>query len=125
MPTFEEMTTWTPVEIRTNILASLPEGWRFNLEREQNALCARFFSPDGDCLWVGGGFDERILLFDAYVWLCVWDKEVTNPNWKPKEPKEMVPVKGKVSLPGVEIPDHEDLDPDEILAVYSGLRTRR
>ena len=113
------------MEIRANILTSLPEGWRFDLGVEQKTLCARFFSPEGECLWVGGGFDERVLLFDAYVWLCVRDKEVTDPNWKAKEPKELVPVKGKVSLPGVEIPDHEDLDPAEIMAVYSGLRTRR
>lgn len=121
MPTFEEMTLWGPDEIHAQILLLLPKDWRFELleERLELQLRALFLDAEGVEVWCNTGPDDRLLLFDAYGWLLTRDRKTVNQNWPVREPRKHVPV-GRVNPHGEPIPDPEDLNPVEIIAVYSG-----
>ena len=119
MATLEEMTTWAPDDIQGEILTMLPEGWRFEFIPEDQQWRARFLNAEGTILWWNTYIEPRFLLFDAFGWLFRRHHKTVNPIWTPRSQREFVPV-GKVGLQGVTVPDPEDLDPDEIAAVYSG-----
>jgi hypothetical protein len=125
MATIEEMTAWTLEEIQAEIRAALPEKWRFEFLTEDGQWRTRFLGVEGECLWWRTYLEPRVLLLDAYGWL--WRQQhrqlPTNPAWIPRDRRKLVPV-GKVGLQGVTVPDPEDLNPDEIDAVYQGRPTK-
>jgi hypothetical protein len=120
MATLQEMTAWTLEEIQAEIYALLPADWKFEFLDGEGQWHTTFLGADGECLWRMSYMEPRILLFDAYGWLelQVHPRKATNPAWTPNDRWRLVPV-GKVGLPGVSVPDPEDLDPTEIATVYS------
>jgi len=117
MPTLEEMTSWSLDEIRLHIQRHLPADHQFFVEEGDFGWKVRFEAPDGAQLWEQVGFDERVVLLDAFGWL-----------WLRKSPTEQAPGSPWVRRPDLRQehvvrppttePDPEDLDPDEVLAVY-------
>ena len=120
MPTLEELADWDVGELHNHILSVLPEGVVFKLEPPSPYFRGIYTNQDGDILWADVNPDLRILLLDAYGWL--WKKTAkVSPNsvWTPRQREVMPrPSVGPRTLPGVSIPDPEDLDPAEITALY-------
>lgn len=130
MPTLEEMTTWSSDEVLQAIQAILPEGWTLSCKTEKSSFLVRILKPvvEGEervVAWENYHIDQRILLFDAYGWLAVHDEpkvpgggdlsrrqqlaEQAAARWA-RVPREAIP------------PDPEDVDPDEVNAVYEQAR---
>lgn len=130
MPTLEEMTTWSADEVFEAIQQVLPKGWTLSCKRKQNSFWVRILEPavEGQervVVWEDYHIDQRILLFDAYGWLTVRDRpkspgggdlsrrqqlaEQAAARWA-QVPREAIP------------PDPEDVDPDEVNAVYEKAR---
>lgn len=118
MPSVEEMSAWTEEETRAAIHVLLPEGWHFNLLRREGMLVAQFLGPDGGEIWARAEPDRKILLLNAYGWLWSRGKSPEHPMWRSRTKLTRVPVH-RVGLPGVEVPDPEDLDPEEVVSVYA------
>ena len=127
MPTVEEMTAWTCEEIETAIRVALPPGIQFDCGYDREAgtwfVCFWRQQPDGKkyILFQDWGFEQRITYFNGYGW--VWARQQPKPPvhspWQPRRQEVAPPrVHPQVST----APDPEDLNPDEIQAVYADFR---
>ena len=124
MPTIEEMTAWTIDDIQSEIAQILPSGWAFDFD----------FDPDSGGWWakfvVGSGDQEqtarewfncpeqRLLLLNAYGWLVSRDAKPRHPMWARRTTQIPKPIIGQRHLPGISVPDPEDIDPSEVQLVY-------
>lgn len=112
----EEMAAWSLDEIRDHIQRLLPEGHTFVSLASASTWLARIEDPDGTRLWEKMGLDQRILLLDAFGWLWLQGHASPEPGtpWARKLTLEPQPVAKRSSRD----PDPEDLDPEEVKAVY-------
>lgn len=115
MPTLAEMTTWSLEDIQREIHSLLPEGWKFGWRQEEGV--AWFESDSGLIPWECTEIVPETLLLNAYGFLWRRTQKPGHPAWGSRTSRILVPV-GGVSLLGIGVPDPEDLDPAEILAVY-------
>jgi hypothetical protein len=114
-------------DAETAILATLPEGYDLTFAMDAGQWVARFHDNSGTVLWSGYGPDRRILLFDAYGWfLQQRGDKPRHPAWAPRSGEIVVAPRhgAKAHQSHTPIPDPEDLDPSEILAVY-GIKPRK
>jgi hypothetical protein len=127
MPTIEEMSAWTLDELKVEIHQALPPGWSFNYGWNEDVDgWATIHDETGKTAWeTAGVWDETLLLFNAYGWLTTRNVEPKNPVWARRRGVVPKPVVGQYSLPGVSVPDPEDLDPAEIASVYFDPTKRR
>src|SRR5512137_783473 len=124
MPSLEEMTAWESEDIEDAIRQALPKGWQFEYGCSESGGWAVIGDEEGQIKWETTGVpDERLLLFNAYGWLITRGMEPRNPAWALRKGSIPQPKVGQFSLPGVSVPDPEDLDPAEIESVYSELRS--
>jgi hypothetical protein len=123
MPMLGEMLAWSLEEIHAEILAMLPEGWTFDFHSEHDAWVACFVDAGGVRLWRGTNVTAQALLLDAFGWLWKPLRPAAHPAWVLRSHRSLTPVH-RVGLPGLETPELEDLDPEEIDAVYSGHTNR-
>jgi len=124
MPSLEEMTAWEPEDIEAEIRLALPKDWSFQSGCSENGGWAVIGDEEGQIKWETASVpDERLLLFNAYGWLTTRGMEPKNPAWARRKGVTPQPRIGQFSLPGVSVPDPEDLDPAEIASVYSENRS--
>ena len=123
MPTFEEMSAWGLEDIESAIHHDLPKGCTFQRGyNEDVAGWASISDAEGKIVWETDNVpDERILLLNVYGWLLSRQTKARHPAWVRRFETTPRPVIGPLSLPGVSIPDPEDLDPTEVGSVYSAL----
>ena len=116
----EELTAWSNTNIAHETSASLPPGWRFGYGLDRAAgWWAKITNAEGDVQWEKSYMlDERLVLFAAYGWLQYRDCKPQHPVWARRGERRAAPKQGKLTLPGTEVPEAPDLDPDEIQAVY-------
>lgn len=118
MFSLEEMASWTLEEVRHQIKELLPKGHKFGVRQLEGdeGWEAHYEDAEGNVLWRRSGLDERVLLLDAFGWLFVQQRSRPAPGspWNKRPPVAQQPIEHRP----VEIPDPEDLDPAEVLAVY-------
>ena len=116
--TLEEMTAWSNREVGHAVYASLPEGWTFLHGCDPvRGWWAVIQSPEEKVEWQQAhGLDERVVLFSAYGWLRFREHTPRHPVWARRSREPTKPTVGKMHLPGVNVPDPDDLDRDKILA---------
>jgi len=125
MPSVEEMTAWTPEDIEAEIRVALPKDWQFEYGCSETGGWAVIRDAEGEPKWETAMVpDERLLLFDAYGWLITRNAVPRLPAWRRRRGEIPTPRVGHYSLPGVSVPDPEDLDPAEVAAVYDKLHRR-
>lgn len=114
----EEMTAWSNREIDHAIQASLPEGWTFRhgFDPAKGWWAVLQSSAEKDEWRQDYGLDERVVLFSAYGWLRFREQKPKHPVWARRHGEPLKPPIGKMHLPGVNVPDPDDLDRDKILA---------
>ena len=119
---FEEMVTWDLPEVLLHIHKSLPEGWQYTRGGGPGCHTASIQDESGIEVWGASEPlpDERLISLEALGWLYSRQHEIRDPKWVRR--REVTPslVAGRLGLPGVSVPDPEDLDPDEIQAVVRG-----
>jgi hypothetical protein len=122
MPTFEELRCWTPDEIETAIRLGVPHDIQFacGLDREAGAWFVRFWREDAEgkktILFEDWGFEQRITYLNAYGWMWVRQQPKPSPV-SPWARRGEVPIARRKKPP--QVPDPEDLNPEEVLAVYA------
>jgi hypothetical protein len=121
MFSLEEISSWSLDEIRFHIRELLLKGQRFSVTPTEGGWVARIEDTGGTRLWEHSGWDERILLLDAFGWLWLRQQARPSPDspWNRRNPLTQKSL--ELQLPP--IPDPEDVDPEEVLAVY-GLRKK-
>lgn len=125
MPSVEEMTAWTTEDIEAEIRVSLPKNWQFEHGCSETGGWAIIRDEEGETKWETAMVpDERLLLFNAYGWLITRSAVPRLPAWARRKGEIPKPLVGHFSLPGVSVPDPEDLDPAEVAAVYDKLHRR-
>lgn len=121
-----EITAWSIDDIRAAIITSVPAGWRFLPEFVNGWFYAKFTDASGNILWQDDEADERLLFLNAYGWLHLRHHKPKHPVWKPRTGEVNLrgdlSRRGHVGSPAIQVPDPEDLDPEEVRAVYSGPR---
>lgn len=123
MLTIEEMSAWTADDVQDQIRGMTPVGLVFSTGLENGVWFARFSdSATNDTLWEDFGIDRRILLFNAYGW--VWMRQVWTRHKSPSTNDTPWVRRREITAAvatrqGNHIPDPEDLDPDEVAAVYN------
>jgi hypothetical protein len=123
-PSFEEMAHWTVDDINAQILLALPKGWKFDLQTHPDHWRAAYKTETGDEVWAEEHYALRILLMSAFGWL--WQQKNparVHPAWNPNPSRPLAPVRR--SEPQHTIPDPEDLNPENIRAVYAEHARRR
>ncbi len=123
MLSIEEVTTWTTEEAYAEVLTHLPKGCTFNIEREQEAgyWMANILDETGAWLWSSDpASDPRIAILNAYGWLHARSDPGRHPAWVRRGEIDSKVVTGRYGLPGVHVPDPEDLDPEEVERMRSG-----
>lgn len=130
MLSVEEMTAWTNDDILVQIETLKPKGTFFRcvFNEEERFWHARFERFDEAqrkrvVLWEEFGPDERLTLFNAFGW--IWARQQPLPPkdspWSPhRRDLRQQAVRGRATTPGHSVPDPEDLDPEEVQAVYEG-----
>lgn len=126
MPTPEELLLWSNADICKQIQVLLEPNWAFDyaFDNSGGVWVARVVvkaSADDDTeektLWEGNEPDERLVLFDAYGWL--WLKTQTRPAKDSPWHRTRELTRESVSkYINSKIPDPEDVQPDEVQAVY-------
>jgi len=127
MPTIEEMTAWSSDDIVAAISVSLPPGVQFDYgyDRDAGTWFIRFWQVKDskkEVLYEDWGWEQRITYLNGYGW--VWARQRPPPPsispWKPRQ-REVTP-QAVQRRAHARVPDPEDLDPNEIKAVYDRYR---
>jgi hypothetical protein len=116
MATLAEMTAWSLEEARAEIEHALPQGWVFSLSRV-GLFRAVIRDAAGVVQWSDDGYDERLLLLAAYGWL--WSRDQEAPTAGPWVPRREELTSRSVRNQALNLPDPEDIDPDELAAMYA------
>jgi hypothetical protein len=122
----DELARYPDEEIKIHVQQLLRPGEDFQIQLVETWWEAEILFREGESsklLWDQMGFDQRLLLLDAYGWLwsrlqpatasSVWvrQREVTREDLTRRAVRH------------VPIPDPEDLDPKEVQMVYEGQHT--
>jgi hypothetical protein len=127
LPTIEEMTAWTPDDIVAAIHVSKPPGTQFDCGFDQNAgtWFVRFWTElNGrkNVLFEDQGFEQRITYLNGYGW--IWARQRPKPPstspWQARRGEVQPNVVQRRTRATAK--DPEDLDPEEIQAVYDRYR---
>ena len=131
MATLEEVTAWSVDEIRAEIRATLPAGWVFEEKQlPRGVRRARFLRPDakGDLVPVWGDthMDERLLLLGAYglLWTRDHRPHPDSPWIRRNNPTREAVTRQVIAKQRCSVPDPEDVDPEEVAAVYEKARKK-
>jgi len=116
--TLEEVSAWSNDELDAQIHSLLEPGWTFNVRPEDGWWYGIVADAEGGQEWADSQADVRLLLLNAYGWLYTHRQQPKDPLWRRRQELDPRVVRGQVSLCGVTVPDPEDLDPNEVRAVY-------
>jgi hypothetical protein len=105
MATLAEMTAWSIEEARAEIDSALPAGWVFT-QSHVGLFRALIRDAEGAVQWSESNYDERLLLLEA-------------PTEGPWAPRRAELTSRSVQRHALKLSDPEDIDPDELAAVYS------
>jgi hypothetical protein len=129
--TLEEVTTWSPDEIRAAIRDLLPKGWAFEekpfTEGSRRIRLLRPGEKELEVEWSEYHIDARLLLLGAYghLWLRQHQPHRDSP-WVRRNNPTREAVTRRVNTSGrSHIPDPADVDPDEVEAVYEEARRKK
>lgn len=118
MHTLAEMNSWTTLEARAEVQANLPSGWQFTCNSDEG-----YWIPvltEGETIhWTEPFVDQKVALLSAYAWLSLRKSPARHPAWVRRV---QMPVRYVGSKDPIQ--DPEDLDPDEVQAVYTGVRPK-
>lgn len=120
----DELLSWSESQIEIEIVSSLND-LEFVCEWEGSGWSARIETPvaEGErthVIYTAANADRRLALLDVYGYL--WLKEQPAPiKGSPWDPEQARPSKAPVPKASQSVADPEDLDPDQIAAVY-GIR---
>jgi len=133
MLTLEEMTVWTceDIAVQVNMLKAKDLFFHFEFDKDSQFWHVKFERFDEKqkkrvVVWEDRGVDQKVTLFNAFGW--VWARTQATPPkdspWRPRR-QELTRrmVTNQVAAQGHSVPDPEDLDPEEIRAVYEGKHT--
>lgn len=123
MLTIEEMSAWTADDVLDQIQGRVPEGLTFFTGLENGVWFVRFTRHDNlnEVVWEDFGIDRRILLFNAYGWIWMLQKQPSlHSPWVRR--REITAASATRRANFGDIPDPEDLNPDEVAAVYNKVR---
>lgn len=127
MYSLDEMSTWAPEEVLERIKLNLPKGWRVDyvFDNEERRFRCSFHDAEDKEKWSDQGVDPKILFLDALGWLMLRDKKPQHPAWQrrrgeidPSQLGDRTTPKGSSPSQRVGV-DPEDVDPEEVAAVYS------
>ena len=121
LPDIQDLALATIEEIQTAITLSLKPGWKLVVEPlPTGEWSAVLFDDGGVERWSDVHVDQRILLFNLYGWLRRESGvKPSHPMWSRRGEVQIPSQFGRKAYQGsVNIPDPEDLDPDEIAVVY-------
>jgi uncharacterized protein (DUF2235 family) len=116
MATLAEMTAWSIEEARAEIDSALPAGWVFT-QSHVGLFRALIRDAEGAVQWSESNYDERLLLLDTFGWL--WTRTLEAPTEGPWAPRRAELTSRSVQRHALKLSDPEDIDPDELAAVYS------
>lgn len=117
----DDARAWSDSQIEGEIARSVG-ALDFVCEWVGAAWVARIEAPAGEVVYQGESVDRRLALLNVYgyLWLKEQPPVVQGSVWDPTTAR---PGQAPVPKPAQSIPDPEDLDPDEVAAVY-GIRHR-
>lgn len=118
MPSLEEMTIWSTEDLNRQIQLCLPPGWTMQSLSEDGIYSATVLDQAGDVQWRGQRTDYRLLQLDIYGWLITRGVKPQSLAWSRRDNLTPKKVGRDIGLGGPTIPDPEDLDPEEVRAVY-------
>jgi hypothetical protein len=113
--TFQDIARWTADDVNAQILAILPEGWKFDLQTHPDHWRAAYKDNDVE-VWADTHWELRLLLLNAFAWL--WQRRTptrVHPAWRPQPSRPLVPIRPSDQS----VPEPEDLDPGHIKSVYA------
>lgn len=125
MLALEELFMLSTEELESTVLRSVPEGFSLMLDLKDGWFSASLLDAKGNVWWERSSPDPRIPLYDAVgYFLHLRGSQPRHPAWQ-RRGEVIVPssVGNKAHQAHTPIPDPEDLDPQELLAVY-GLRPK-
>lgn len=132
MPTLEEMTTWSPDEVLQEIQRVLPKGWTLKSGTTKTGFHVSVLLPavEGEervLAWEDYHVDQRILLFNAYDWIVTRGGSsvpVKSPISRRQRLAQQAGTRWAEALRKEAVSDPEDVDPDEVNAVYETFRKK-
>ena len=126
MFSLEEMSSWDVQDVRAAIISDLPGGWKFIAEVVNGWYFAKFLDDVERVVWEDQSADQRLLFFSAYGWMHLRNHKPRIPAWKLRtsEVNPTETIAGRAA-PHIEVPDPEDLDPEEVRSVYADPHSRR
>jgi len=126
--TLEEITAWSLDETRAEIAVRLPPGWHFEEKAlPGGGLRAKIFrlSPSGDPIveWEHLHIDHRYVLLGAFgfLWTRNHRPDPTSP-WIRRHNPTREAMARRVNAFRCTVPDPEDVDPEEVKAVYEATK---
>ncbi len=119
MIAIEEVALLSTEEAVAEVFVRLPAGWRFEREHYEGFYVGTLQNSDREVQWTSDPSpDLKIVALDACGWLHARDHKPQNPNWvRRRDTVGTLPVQGRMSLPGLNLPDPGDLDPEEISVI--------
>lgn len=117
----ERLASLTTIELREELAVVLPKDWSFRCELVSAARSWDLEISEGpEIRWQVSSPDERLALLHAYGWLVMRGQPKPEPVWDRTRELVREPVKTRS-----ELADPEDLDPQEIQAVYGNFLNPR
>lgn len=125
MHTLEEMSVWGVDDALAHTeLEAAKQGLDVHYYadfEESGVWVVKLTNAEGEEVWQDQGFEQRILLLSAYGWLCTHNALITDAAdsvWVRRQEITADAVTRRVNY-GPMGPDPEDIDPDEIAAMWA------
>lgn len=127
MPTIEEVSAWSDVELAAEIQTLLPPGWFLRIDPNPEgywdvSVDRAVDTPEPVTEFFESHIDKRIALLNIYGALGAYAARTRSEQWLGSR-REL--TKQPVSIKSSTIPDPADLDPAEVEAVYLTVRGKR
>lgn len=127
MPTIEEMSAWSDVELVAEIQTLLPPGWFVRIDANPEgywevSVDRATDTPEPITEFFESHIDKRIALLNIYGAIGAYKARSRSEQWiggRRELTKQPVRIKSSA------IPDPADLDPEEVEAVYLLMRGKR
>lgn len=111
---------WTPERTIAEIVALRPQGWTFAVGQRGGGHHVLFRNEAQEVVWEFESPASNLALFEAYAYLVTRSPSEVSPNWGVRPMSRLSPVR---TGPSPAVP--QDLDPEEVLAVYEAAQAGR
>jgi hypothetical protein len=116
MFTVEEITAWSIDELTTEISVLLPPGVVLKIDSQQGYFVARLTNTDGSLVREEVNPDQRLALLNIFGGLWTTPSVSDDSPWHRRREFLRSPID---MFNCQEVPDPEDLNPDEVQALYA------